>query len=49
MAKTKRGKVIKKILGWRGTCPVCKRKRVKLLWSGIDGNTGLKVCKKCGK
>ncbi|GKX67342.1 hypothetical protein [Inconstantimicrobium mannanitabidum] len=44
MAKNKRGKAIKKILNWRGTCPICKRTRVKLLWE----KDGQKVCKICG-
>jgi hypothetical protein len=49
MAKVKRGKNVKKIPGWRGTCPVCKRTRVKLLWAGTKEATGANVCKKCGK
>jgi len=48
MGKQKRGKVIKKIIGWRGTCPLCGRKRVRLVWSkkDADGNT-INICKLC--
>lgn len=49
MSKTKRGKNVKKIPGWRGTCPACKRTRVKLLWIGDKEAEGSKVCKRCGK
>lgn len=50
MAKTKRGKNIKSIEGWRGTCPICGRTRVKLLWTNVTAD-GEKVtcCKKCDK
>ena len=48
MAKNKRGKNIKKTENWRGTCPSCNRKRVKLLWKKVEGETTLNVCKKCG-
>ncbi|MFC0329871.1 hypothetical protein ACFOLF_31865 [Paenibacillus sepulcri] len=49
MAKTKRGRVL-----WglpsrgRGTCPVCSRTRIKLLYprTKSDG-TPVKVCKRC--
>lgn len=44
MGKSKRGHLIKKIENWRGTCPLCNRKAVKLLWEKGD----LKVCKICG-
>ncbi|HEX3045855.1 MAG TPA: hypothetical protein VHY08_13945 [Bacillota bacterium] len=50
MAKNKRGKNIKKIANWRGTCPGCQRTRVKLLWEKIqEGGGNLKVCKQCAK
>jgi hypothetical protein len=49
MAKAKRGKNVKKIPGWRGQCPVCKRIRVKLLWTGTKDAVSINVCKKCGK
>ena len=49
MAKAKRGRNIKTIKGWRGTCPVCKRTGVKLLWVKTgDDNAQLKTCKICG-
>lgn len=49
MAKGKRGSGIK-ANGWKGTCPVCKRTGVKLLWDATteDGKEA-KVCKMCGK
>lgn len=48
MAKQRRGKYIKMTPGWRGTCPLCGRKRVKLVWTGKDA-TGNKIniCKLC--
>ncbi len=48
MGKQRRGKVIKKVEGWRGTCPVCGRPRVKLVWSKktTEGKT-LNICKLC--
>lgn len=48
MAKTKRGNNIKKIPNWRGTCPICERTGVKLLWDKLSENGTLKVCKICG-
>ncbi len=50
MGKSKRGRNIKKTANWRGTCPVCKRGGVKLLWTkpGEDGKN-VNVCKVCGK
>lgn len=48
MAKNKRGRGIKKIPNWRGTCPVCKRTGVKLLWDKLINNEKIKVCKACG-
>lgn len=48
MAKNKRGGGIKKTEGWRGTCPVCKRTRVKLLWDkAMEDGTTAKTCKQC--
>lgn len=44
MAKNKRGKYVKKIVNWRGTCPLCARTGVKLLWD----KESKKVCKRCG-
>lgn len=48
MPKPKRGKIAKTIKGWRGTCPVCHRTGVKVLWEKNDGENKLKVCKQCG-
>jgi len=48
--KTKRGNAIKSTEGgWRGTCPVCKRTGVKLMWTKVDGENTQRVCKHCGK
>ena len=41
MAKTKRGKNIKSTPNWRGTCPVCNRTGVQLLWDKITDNGGI--------
>lgn len=48
MAKTHRGKGIRSMEAHgRGTCPVCKAERVKLLYEQtVDGAT-VKVCKVC--
>lgn len=48
MSKQRRGKYIKTIPNWRGTCPICARKRVKLVWIKKDekGNI-LNICKRC--
>lgn len=48
MGKQKRGKIIKTIAGWRGTCPSCGRKRVRLVWTkkNDQGNT-INICKIC--
>ena len=43
MAKTKRGPWAKKEKNWRGTCPLCNRPRVKLMWE----KNKTKVCKRC--
>lgn len=43
MAKNKRGPCVKKEKNWRGTCPLCSRTRVKLLWN----KDKIKVCKHC--
>ena len=47
MAKPKRGKTIKTIKDWRGTCPVCKRTGVRLLYEATVEEAKLKVCKRC--
>nr|WP_083778017.1 hypothetical protein [Paenibacillus sp. JDR-2] len=49
MAKTKRGRVLWNLPSRsRGTCPVCGRTRIKLLYTQTtsEGKT-LKVCKRC--
>lgn len=49
MAKAYRGNNVKEH-GWRGTCPVCQRTGVKVLWTKTDDNGNeLKVCKACSK
>lgn len=48
MSKQRRGKYIKTIAGWRGTCPICGRKRVKLVWQRKDSEgKNINVCKLC--
>jgi len=48
VGKQRRGKVIKKIAGWRGTCPLCGRKRVKLVWTKKrEDNKTINICKIC--
>ena len=48
MSKQKRGKYIKTLQNWRGTCPICGRKRVKLVWTKKDENgKTINVCKHC--
>lgn len=49
MAKNVRGKEIKKELGWRGTCPICQRTGVKLLWLAKHKDEEVRVCKICGE
>lgn len=50
MSKPNRGKNARSKPNWRGTCPLCKRTGVKLLWTKQDNNgTQLNVCKICGK
>jgi len=48
MAKAKRGKNIKKP-GWRGTCPLCSKTGVKLLWVATKEDKDINVCRLCGK
>ncbi|HAQ41675.1 MAG TPA: hypothetical protein DCM73_13155 [Clostridiales bacterium] len=50
MSQAKRGSGIKSNENWRGTCPVCKRTGVKLLWSKVeDEKNTINVCKRCAK
>ena len=48
MSKAHRGKGLQEVAGHgRGTCPVCKRDGVKILYEQeIDGQK-LKICKTC--
>ena len=49
VAKSRRGKNIKG-LTVMGTCPVCGRTGVKLLWeTKNEENESLNVCNRCGK
>lgn len=45
MPKQYRGKEVQRTAGWRGTCPICHRMGVKLLWKKGDQM----VCKRCAK
>lgn len=49
MAKRNRGKALKKLPAkGRGTCPICHRKRIKLLYERrTEYNDSLNVCKYC--
>ncbi|WP_084662811.1 hypothetical protein [Paenibacillus fonticola] len=49
MSKSKRGKALWNLPSrGRGTCPVCKSMRIKLLYTKTNSSgQPLKVCKKC--
>lgn len=48
MGKQRRGKIIKKNAGWRGTCPVCGRPRLRLAWTNKDDEGKIiNICKLC--
>ena len=48
MSKAHRGKGIKdQYARGRGTCPVCKRENVKILYEQDAGEAKVKVCKTC--
>ncbi|KIL45298.1 hypothetical protein KP78_28420 [Jeotgalibacillus soli] len=49
MAKRYRGKSLKKLPSkGRGQCPLCAKKRIKLLYAHkTDSNVLIKVCKNC--
>lgn len=49
MSKSKRGKALWTLPSrGRGTCPVCRSTRIKLLYTRTAGSgQALKVCKKC--
>jgi hypothetical protein len=48
MAKTHRGKGIRdQYSHGRGTCPVCQRSSVKVLYEQEAGEKKIKICKTC--
>jgi len=47
MSKPLRGKNARRIPGWRGTCPQCGHKRVRILWNATGPGGVVKVCKRC--
>ncbi|MDP4088900.1 MAG: hypothetical protein Q8930_06470 [Bacillota bacterium] len=47
MGKQRRGRGIKKTPNWRGTCRLCGRTGVKLLWEKVIGTEKVKCCKIC--
>ena len=48
MPKPKRGRGVKSSPTWRGTCPICNRTGVKLLWEKTVDEDKKAVCKQCG-
>jgi len=50
MSKAFRGKTIRRNSGFRGTCPICGRTRVKIVWTKVmeDGTKSV-CCKLCGR
>ena len=50
MAKSNRGKSLKKLPSrGRGTCPLCGKTRIKLLYTYVGEDGQKKVCKQCNK
>jgi hypothetical protein len=48
MSKAHRGKgIIEKVNRGRGTCPVCKRTGIKLLYTHEHNGKTLEICKIC--
>jgi CRISPR/Cas system-associated protein Cas10 (large subunit of type III CRISPR-Cas system) len=48
MSKAHRGKGIRELaFHGRGTCPVCKRSSVKILYEQEAGGAKVKICKIC--
>ena len=48
MSKAHRGKGIYELFAkGRGTCPVCKRNNVKILYEHEAGEKKIKICKTC--
>jgi len=50
LAKSNRGKSLKKLPSrGRGTCPLCGKTRIKLLYTYVGEDGQKKVCKQCNK
>jgi RNA polymerase subunit RPABC4/transcription elongation factor Spt4 len=48
MSKAHRGKGLRELVSrGRGTCPICKRENVKILYELDAGENKIKVCKTC--
>jgi len=48
MSKSHRGKGIREMVSsGRGTCPVCNRHNVKILYEQDAGEKKVKICKTC--
>jgi len=48
MSKSHRGSGIRELVkSGRGTCPVCKRTSIKLMYDHEAGGKKIKVCKQC--
>jgi hypothetical protein len=48
MSKAHRGKGLQEVAaGGRGTCPVCKREAVKVLYEQEIDGAKVKICKMC--
>lgn len=48
MSKAHRGKGIRELVAHgRGTCPVCKRDNVKILYEQEISGSKVKICKTC--
>ncbi|MCD6397287.1 MAG: hypothetical protein J7L71_07080 [Spirochaetaceae bacterium] len=50
MSKAHRGSGIRDLVkGGRGTCPVCKRSGIKVMYENEINGKKVKVCKECNK
>lgn len=50
MSKPYRGKSIRRTEGFRRTCPVCGRTRVKVVWTKVmEDGTKSPCCKLCAR
>jgi RNA polymerase subunit RPABC4/transcription elongation factor Spt4 len=48
MSKAHRGKGTRELVSsGRGTCPICGREHVKVLYEVGDGDNKIKICKTC--